>query len=440
MDDYHTWTKILIFISYIFINFILFSFGQAVQSINTSDIEREMELGNKHAFKILRIVNRPGKFINTLQSIFIILSFAVGEYVLYSESLLEKIILYFLGAVITLSFGIIIPKRIGAKYAKNILYLFVNFISLCIFMLSPLTLLSNFISKIVLKIFGIDVSKKEDNVTEEDIMSMVNEGHEQGVLDIDEAEMITNIFGLDDKIASDVMTPRKNLVCIDADKTLEEVVDFMLSEGINSRYPVYEDDFDNVLGIINMKDALIYVRKKDYKKRTIKNIHGLIRKAKFIPETKSIDILFKEMQEEKNHLVIVIDEYGQTAGVLTLEDILEEIVGNIMDEYDKDEEIVVKIDENTFMVKGLSSLEEVNEYIGIEFEEDDYDNFETLSGFMISKLEKIPEVGEKFEFYYKGFLLIVEEVENKVINLVRIEKNKELVESDNINEHEREDT
>ena len=269
-----------------------------------------------------------------------------------------------------------------------------------------------------LRRFGIKLHGYED-VTEEDIMTMVNEGHEQGVLEADETEMISNIFQLGDTTAEDIMTHRTGITALDGSMKLEAALDFMLDEGINTRYPVYGEDMDDIIGILHLRDAAMLARKAEFREQEIRKVPGLLREAAFIPETKKIDSLFKEMQSEKIHMEIVVDEYGQTAGIVTMEDILEEIVGNILDEYDEDEELISRKADGSLIFDGLTPLEDVGKELDIEFEEEDYENFDTLNGFLISRLNRVPREGETPEVTYKSYLFQVISVENKVIHTVR---------------------
>lgn len=261
---------------------------------------------------------------------------------------------------------------------------------------------------------------KEENVTEEDIMTMVNEGHEQGVLESSEAEMITNIFEFDDKQAGDIMTHRKNIVALDGSKSLREAARFVLKEGKNSRFPVFGEDLDDILGTVHMRDVLNRGENEQEADMALSQVPGLLRPACFIPETRNINSLFKEMQSQKIHMEIVIDEYGQTAGIVTMEDILEEIVGNILDEYDEDEQFIEKGQDGAFTMNGMTRLEDAQEELGIQFPEEDLDNFDTINGLLISQLGRIPKEGEQPEVRYQGFLFEVENVENKMISSVRV--------------------
>ena len=215
----------------------------------------------------------------------------------------------------------------------------------CLF---PFAWLMDQFAYISLKAVGIDIREKDDNVTEEDIMYMVNEGHEQGVLEASEAEMITNIFEFDDKVAADIMTHRTAVIALDGEMTLKEALDFVVKEANYSRFPVYSEDIDNIIGILHMRDT----DSKDHLNTPIAKIKGLLRSPHFIPETKNINALFKEMQSQKIHIELVVDEYGQLAGIVTMEDILEEIVGNILDEYDKEEPDIVSRKNGTYELGG----------------------------------------------------------------------------------------
>ncbi|MDO4789106.1 MAG: hemolysin family protein [Johnsonella sp.] len=442
MDDGNSWSRIFVFIILVVIDFIFFSFGSAIQNANSVQLEKELEGGDKRAGRILRIINRPGKFVNAIQLASNLIGFITGSMLIwefayrikalpdaaggsYAGYIALRFLVFILSLVLMVSLGIIVPKRLAMRDPHLWANRMIGIIGFLMIFLSPLIFLVNLLSFLVLRIFGIDYHKQEEKVTEEDIMSMVNEGHEKGILESSEAQMITNIFELNDKDAADIMTHRKNLVCIDASLMLGEAVDFILNEGSNSRYPVYENDIDNIIGILHMKDALIFSNKGDYADTRVAEIPQLLREAYFIPETRSIDSLFKEMQSQKMHMVVVVDEYGQTAGIVTMEDILEEIVGNIMDEYDVDEEMITKCEDGSYIMRGMTPLDEVQEALEIEFDEEEYDNFDTLNGLIISKLDRIPTNDEEIFVSMHGYHFIGLEVDNKMILLIKVEKAEE---------------
>lgn len=268
----------------------------------------------------------------------------------------------------------------------------------------------------LLKLFGR--GKRDEDVTEE-IMDMVNESHEQGVLEENEAEMIGNIFEFGEKQASDVMTHRNNIVALDNDITVKEAFDRVMEENY-SRYPVYDGDIDNITGVLHIRDLLkIYVEESNQSRKLGEVGKEILFQPYCIPETRNISPLFRQMQSDKIHMAIVVDEYGQTAGIITMEDILEEIVGNILDEYDDEEEQIVTDADGSYIIEGQADLEDVEARLGIEFECEDID---TLSGFMIYKLGKIPDDGESFEVEYNGYIFKTLEVRNRMILKVKVEK------------------
>lgn len=230
--------------------------------------------------------------------------------------------------------------------------------------------------------------------------------------------MISNIFELGDKEAQNIMTHRNNIVAIDADMLLRDAIAFMLA-GNNSRYPVYEENIDHIVGILHLKDAMRFHGSGDKQNVPLRELEGLMREPCFVPQTKNIDELFREMQAGKLQMVIVVDEYGQTDGLVAMEDILEEIVGNILDEYDVESEYIEEKGNDEYVIEGITPLEELEERFGISFEEED---FETLNGFLISKMDRIPEPDEQFDMDYKGYHFKLLSVENKMIQSVLVSK------------------
>ena len=269
--------------------------------------------------------------------------------------------------------------------------------------------------------FGKLFKKKDENEFENEIVSMLNEGQEQGEILESEAEMITNIFDLDETNSSEIMTHRKNIRAIDGDATLEEAMEFILDEPF-SRFPVYQDSIDNIIGILHIKDAIRYYVKENVRDKAVKEIEGLLQKAYFIPETSKINSIFKNMQSQKTHMEIVVDEYGQTSGILCMEDILEEIVGNIFDEHDEVEVNITKISDQIYHVKGLTPLSELEEELGISFEDEE---FETLNGYLISKIDRIPDQDAGTIIKENGVTYQILAVDDKTISLVKITMDKQ---------------
>lgn len=258
----------------------------------------------------------------------------------------------------------------------------------------------------------------EEDIFEEEIKSMVKEGHESGVLMESEAEMIHNIFAYADKEAKDIMTHRQHIVAIDGNMSFYDMVAYVDDTG-KSRFPVYEGDIDNIIGVLLLKDAFLFCQKNEVFRTPVKDIPGLVRAVDFITETIKINTLFKKMQSEKSQICIVIDEYGQTSGLIAMEDILEEIVGEIEDEHDAEEEFYILEEDGSYIFDGLTELPYVLEVIPLPIKEDE---FETLNGYIISLLEKVPCDGECDIIEKQGYRFEIQTVENRIIRKVRITK------------------
>ncbi|MDD2972416.1 MAG: hemolysin family protein [Lachnospiraceae bacterium] len=441
MDDGGPTASIILFMILLFIDMLLYGFGMALQVMNHSDVEKKaLEENDLKSIRLNKMIDQPEKYINTLQLMVTVVQVVIGGIYLPAGSLfLQKqftmqegapmgmvgILSLLITATILiymiLTFGILIPKKIAAKYPEKWAYFFINPIYYIMKFLTPLTGMVTITSKGILRLFGIRIEEDNVDVTEEEIISMVNEGHEQGVLLASEAEMITNIFEFGDKEAQDIMTHRINIEAIDGTMPFKDAIHFMLQER-NSRYPVYMDNIDHIIGIINLKDALRIHAGDEGMNCAVSEVKGLLREAQFIPETRNIDALFKTMQSMKIQMVIVVDEYGQTAGLVAMEDILEEIVGNILDEYDEDEAYIEDKGNNEYVIEGMTPLEELEEKFDIHFDEDEFD---TLNGFLISKMDKIPDENEQFEITVDGYRFKVLSVENKMIHTVLVTKMQE---------------
>jgi putative hemolysin len=274
---------------------------------------------------------------------------------------------------------------------------------------------------IVIEAIGLIIlyrRSKQENITEEDVISLVNEGHEDGNILASEAAMIQNIFEFSDTDAKDIMTHRKSIVAVNGDSTLREAINF-INENNMSRYPVYIEDLDNIIGILHIKDLLTYYD-KDIDNVKVKDLHELMSVAEFVPETHGINTLFAKMQSKKRHMVIVVDEYGQVSGLLSMEDILEEIVGNIEDEHDEEENSIEVKTEDSFVMDGGTSLEEVEEILGTKLSDD----YETLNGYLISLNGKIPEDGSSFTLEDENYVFYIKNVSDKVIDSVYVRRKR----------------
>ncbi len=281
--------------------------------------------------------------------------------------------------------------------------------------MKPLVWLLTSSANLIIKILGINVEEAEDRYSEQEIRLMIDAGKKTGTIDNTESEMIENIFEWDDTVVSEIMTHRTEIIAINIESTKNEVINIVSKERF-TRFPIYEDNIDNIVGTIHSKDLLAYLDNMNKQEFDLKK---LVRKAMFIPKRKIVSELFVEMKQTKQHIAIVIDEFGGTAGIVTMEDILEQIVGNIFDEYDDNIEEIKHLGEGIYEIDGLSSLENVEDILMIDLPYDDYD---TLSGFMIGKLQRLPRKGEKPEIIFNGYSFKAIDLDTKVINRVLVTK------------------
>ena len=395
---------------------IVYLYSSAVQSINENELEEIKEKNEKTYQKVDKIINDPARFINTVQEVSVLITLITGICIGFRiDKLLLRIGMAVLWVIILLVFGIIIPKKLGSRHSKGISLKLTNITYMMTVVLMPVTFCVSKIADMILKISGIDPNEPEENVTEEDIISVINEGHVHGVLLASEAEMINNIVEFGDKEAKDIMTHRTAMVCVDGEMLLCDAAEYILGLN-NSRFPVYIENIDNIIGIVNFRDIMSEAQREVNDMKKISDIPGLVRKASFVPETKKINVLFKTMQSEKIHMAIVVDEYGQTSGIVAMEDILEEIVGNILDEYDEEDVNIVRREDGAYVVKGSTPLEEIEEKLHIKFDED----CETINGYLVSKFERILENDERPEIVIDNVKYKVLSVKNRMISVVLI--------------------
>lgn len=404
-------------------------------SLNDAKIEKKAKEGNKKAKQIQKMLKNPSKFLATIQIGITLAGFLSSAFAsdAFAGMLAPKlnelmpfisinvwqnisiVIITIILSFFTLVFGELVPKRLAMKYYEKISYATIGVIKAISVITAPFVKLLTWATNIVSKIFGVG-EQEEEIVTEEEIKMMVDQGEEKGSIEENEKELINNVFEFNDIIASEIMTHRTDMYAIEIEQDLYEILD-EIDEYKYSRIPVYRDSIDNIEGILFLKDILksVSMRKK------IK-IADIIREAYFVPETKPIDEIFKELQANKMQMAIVVDEYGGTAGVLTMEDILEELVGNIFDEYDDIEFEYKKLDENTYLIDGSISLYELKKILNVELPEGDY---ETLSGYLIEKLGRLPEEGEYPVIEDEKSTYKIQEYEDKRIRWVKVCKNKQ---------------
>ncbi|MGN0398898.1 MAG: hemolysin family protein [Blautia sp.] len=441
MDDGSSplWTA-MVFALFIIMNGILYGFGSAIQRASQSELEKKAQEGDKKAPWLLQVMDEPTGIINTTLTVGTLFSILTGYVgirrivpVLYNglkklsfisyipdpvTAFISIILVMLVTVIILVAFGMISSKKLSASNPTEWALSSAGFVKLTVTLFAPVTFLVVKLSNGFVHLFGVDPHKTEEDVTEEEIISMVDDAHEQGVIEESEAEMIQNIMEFSDKEAQDIMTHRKNINAVSEKTSLKEALEYMLN-GSNSRYPVYREDIDDIIGIIHLKDAMKEITFHHNGEIPISKIPDLIRDASYIPETRSINDLFKRMQAKKIHMAIVVDEYGQTSGIVTMEDILEEIVGNILDEYDEDDHFIIEQLDHTFLMKGLTPLEEVEDVLSIDLKEEAFD---TLNGYLTSLLGHIPNMEEDKEIRTNGYLFTILGVENNTIQRVRVEK------------------
>ncbi len=407
----------------------------ALISLNDNKIKHMADTGDKKAKIVYNLLSEPSKFLATIQigitlAGFLASAFAADSFaghlsellitmgIPLSQKLLDSIsviIITLLLSYFTLVFGELVPKRVALRKAEGI----------AMFAATPLTVLSKitapfvafltFSTNIVARLFGVRPDDEDEEVTEEDIKMMIDVGNEKGNIDEDERMMIHNIFEFDNKNVTDIMTHRSNMVAIPSDYTLEEIT-ALVNREMYTRYPVYEENMDNIIGILHAKDLLAYMGKENASFQ----LSDIIRKPYFVLESKRTDELFIQMQKNNILFAIVVDEYGGTDGIVTMEDLIEEIVGNIFDEYDEPKPPEIKIiGEHTYLLQGTISLDDVQELLKITLPVEIYD---TLSGFLISKIGYIPNEQEKLTITFKNFEFQVEEIIDRRISQVKVTK------------------
>ena len=388
------------------INAFFSSAEMAIVSINKNKLKILVEEGNRKAIMLENLMKEPSKFLSTIQvgitlaGFFASASAATGlsQYLsIYLRKLgipysgqISMILITFVLSYITLVFGELIPKRIALKSSEKIALSSVGTIVTVSKIFSPFVKFLTFSTNIVLTALKMKEDNIEEKVSKEELRSLVEVGREHGIINEVEKEMIENIIEFDEKVAREIMIPRTKVFLIDKNISVDELFEKKEVE-VYSRIPVYEDEADNIVGILFMKDLMIEAYRKGFQNVKLPEI---MQEAYFVPETKNVNELFNEMQSEKKHIAILIDEYGGFSGIVTLEDLIEEVMGNISDEFDADDSSIKKLSANKYLVNGELSLNDLNDYFHIELESKHYD---TLSGLLIEHMGYIPEDNEDIE-------------------------------------------
>lgn len=383
----------------------------ALTMVNKIRMRTLAENGHRQAELVIKIVEDQGKMLSAI---------LIGNNVvnLYASSLATMLATDLFGSravgaatgiltLLILVFGEITPKTISTLSSESISLKYAPFIYTLMWVLTPVIFLVNQLSMLVLRLLRVDPNKKPESITEDELRTIVEVSHEEGVIQMEEKKMITNVFDFGENLAKDIMVPRIDMTFINVDATYDELLETFREEKY-TRFPVYEESTDNVIGIINVKDLLLLEGKENF------SIRDFLRQPLYTYEFKKAAELMVEMRKTLNNIVIVLDEYGATAGLITLEDMLEEIVGEIRDEYDEDEEeSVVEIEPGQYRVNASLKLDDLNEYLNLKLESEDYDS---LGGLVIGLLDHLPEEGE--EVKHKGLRMVVEHMDKNRIETI----------------------
>ena len=415
MEDPGSWWLIIILVLLIAGSAFFSASETALTSLSKIRLRNMIEENVKNADKIQKLVNNPNKLLSSI---------LIGNNLVNNAaaSLTTMIAVSMLGGqsgvgiatmvitIVILIFGEITPKTLAAQNSEKVSLRVVKMISGIVVILTPVVKILNIVTNALIKILGGNATEKTLTITEAELKTMVNVSHEEGILEVDERRMINNVFDFGDSKAKDVMTPRTDMVCVEDDTTYDEIVAIFKEERF-SRLPVYHESVDNIVGILYVKD-IIFIDEKNFK------ITQYMREPFFTYESKSISELFSEMRSNRIPAAIILDEYGGTSGFVTMEDMVEEIVGDISDEYDEQEQEIEVVKEDEFIVDGSTRLEDVNEMIGLHLESEDFD---TIGGYVIGILGTLPDGGEVVET--DGMKIIVEEVDKNRIEKLRIYTN-----------------
>ena len=409
----------------------------AVVSVNKNRMGMLAEKGNKKAKLILKLLEEPTNFLSTIQVAITLSGFfasasAATNFSFVVENWLnpfnipytKEISLVLVTVVLsffTLVFGELVPKRVALQRAESIALFSVKIVYLISKIVLPFIKLLSFSTNLVLKILGVNLENIEEKVSEEEIKSLIEVGQRHGVFNETEKEMITSVLSFDNKIAREIMIPRKNVYSVNIDTPLTNYLDELLEEK-HSRIPVYQGDKDNIVGILYLKDFIVEARKNGFENV---NISSIMKKPYFVLENKNIDVLFKEFQKRKIFMAILVDEYGSFVGIVTMEDIIEEVMGNIQDVYDEEDPLLEKLSEYTYLVDGFYSLNDLNSKLGLKI---DNDEFDTVSGFVIDLIGRIPEENEKLQVNYKNLSFQILSVKEKCIDKIKMIISPEIVE------------
>ena len=406
----------------------------AIRNASDKKLRDLAEDGDKKAIRVLKLSDKPSLLSNTygvlitFSSVFFAAVAVVRFLPRFSNYLRasvidDRLLAIILGAfVITFAcalcysiFCVVLPRKLGAEHSDRLAPALAGAMTFFKYVFIPLTAVIGFVSAVFVRLFGGNPHYDDSDVTEEDILSVVDAGEEKGVIEESQKEMINNIFEFDDLAAVDVMTHRTYIEAVEINDSIEDIVAKAIEEGY-SRIPVYEEDLDNIKGILYVKDLLKYVGSAIPENFSAAD---LMREAMFIPESKKCGDLFSEMTEKHLQMVVVSDEYGGVAGIVTMEDLLESIVGNMQDEFDDEQEEFEQISEDVFEFDGTSAIDEISDLLDVEFPEGEYD---TVAGYLMSVLGRIPDPDEHPTVEYEGYSFTVVEMDERRIVKIKAER------------------
>jgi len=427
--------QLIIILLLIVVNAFLVMTEMAIISTNKYNLNDLAENGNKKAKGLLKLMDDPNKFLSTIQvglTLAGFLSSALAASNLsnplskwfYSVGIaitpnVALILITLILSYITLVFGELIPKRIALQNAEKIALATTGIVSVIGKVISPFVKILSLSTNFFLRMFGIDTKKVEEQVTEGQIKQLLDVGTKGGLINEEGKGMIESVFLFDDRLAKDVMTPRNNVFFIDIDTPFNEYSNEYF-ENMYSRVPVYKDEVDNIVGILYMKDLLLEAHKNGFDNI---DVAELMQKPFLTSERKNIDALFKDFQEKETHIAILYDEYGVLVGIVTMEDLIEEIFGEIEDEYDEEEHEVVKLNDHTYLVKGYTSIIDLNEELGLDLDENK-EEYDTIAGLIIEQLGDLPENMEEKDVHFENLDLHIEKASGNKIDLVRVTVNE----------------
>ena len=405
--------QLIIIIILILLSAFFSSAETAFTTVNKIRIRSLTEEGNKRAEKVSKLLDNSSKMLSAIlignnivniSASAIATTFAIDVFGNAATGIATGIL-----TLLVLIFGEITPKTAATIHAEKIAFAYAGIISFVIFVLTPLIMIINKLSLFSLRVFGINPNNKKALMTETELRTIVSVGHEEGVIESEEKRIINNLFDFGYAQAKDIMIPRIDMTLASVDSTYAMILDIFRNEKY-TRIPIYEETIDNVIGIINVKDLLLFDSHDEF------NIRNILREPYFTYEFKNTSELLAELRKTSNNITIVIDEYGSTVGMITLEDLLEEIVGEIRDEYDEDEhDSIQKINDYEYILDGSAKLDDLNELLELDIESEDYDS---IGGFIIEKLDRLPQENDFIEL--PGIRLVVTDTSNNRIETVHL--------------------